>query len=116
MDKIQTHNYVLRWSNELDLDMSDFWWEMVNLNIQKCSIDVRLKWFQYRIVHRILGTNKFLHKANIKNSPLCSLCLEYPETIYHLFWQCEISRLFWENLETLLIEKAGKISVSLIKI
>ena len=108
MDKIQTHNYVLRWSNELDLDMSDFWWEMVNLNIQKCSIDVRLKWFQYRIVHRILGTNKFLHKANIKNSPLCSLCLEYPETIYHLFWQCEISRLFWENLETLLIEKAGK--------
>ena len=88
--------------------MSDSWWERVNLNIQKSNIDVRLKWFQFRIVHRILGTNKLLYKANIKDSPLCNLCSEFPETIYHLFWQCEISRLFWENLERLLVEKTGK--------
>ncbi len=28
-----------------------------------------LKWFQYRINHRILATNEFLHKIKILNSP-----------------------------------------------
>ena len=49
----------------------------------------KLQWFQTRINHRILGTNRSLFKMKITQSPLCSFCRETDETIEHLFWECD---------------------------
>ena len=37
--------------------------------------DTTLRWFQYRISHRILATNEYLFKIKIKDSKLCTFCL-----------------------------------------
>lgn len=89
------HN-ELKW----EVDIPDLCqnWKIINNDIFKLTQDVRLRWFQYRILHRILGTNELLFKMGIKESNLCDLCHVVPETITHVLYECGISQLFWNNL------------------
>ena len=57
-----------------------------------------MRWFQVRLLHRILSTNTFLHKINIKDNNRSSFCNNSPETLTHLFWHCEIVHKFWGDL------------------
>jgi hypothetical protein len=59
-------------------------------NTVKLPMEIRLRWFQYRIIHRIIGTNSFLCKIGIIDSPLCTFCKESSETILHLFVGCRV--------------------------
>ena len=62
--------------------------------------DNYLIWLQYRILHRILGTNYYTHKLKITNSPQCNICKESEETIVHLFCECPKIITLWENITT----------------
>jgi hypothetical protein len=64
--------------------------------------EVKLRWFQARILHRILPTRKYLHMCKIVEDPLCNLCNEDIQTIEHLMWTCSKVKLFWSSLERLL--------------
>ena len=57
--------------------------------------EVKLKWFQIRIVHRIIGTNKTLKWMNMVDDDLCTFCREETEDIEHLFWGCDVIQQFW---------------------
>ncbi len=81
--------FKLTWTMKLNLQNDNKYWKQINLTV-KLPMEVKLQWFQYRIIHRILGTNSLLHKIGIAESPLCSLCTQKPETILHLFWECPI--------------------------
>ena len=66
----------------------------INLNFKfiydipfSCTKD-KLQWLQYRINHRILGTNYLLVKMGIKNSEICSFCNTEQKKLIHLFWNC----------------------------
>ena len=52
---------------------------------------MKLKDFQFKI----LVTKSFLHKINKIDNNICSLCGEYPETLIHLFFECEKAKQFW---------------------
>ena len=88
-----------KWENEFQHEESSLWWESVNLNIKKLSNDCILKWFQYRITHRILGTNLLLHKIGLKDSNLCDFCQNFSESIPHLFIDCIFSMTLWSNVK-----------------
>ena len=60
--------------------------------------DSSLQWFQYRIIHRIIGTNYFLYKIKYKTSAECSFCHDMPETIEHIFWECKHVNFFIAEL------------------
>ena len=47
--------------------------------------DTTLRWFQYRISHRILATNEYLFKLKLKDSKLCRFCNIKHESVIHLF-------------------------------
>ena len=66
----------------------------VNSNTNDCT----LKWFQYRILHRILGTNTLLFKIGISDTIMCSFCHSFPETISHMFYFCSYSQQLWLDL------------------
>ncbi|MGI9312710.1 MAG: reverse transcriptase domain-containing protein [Alphaproteobacteria bacterium] len=70
-------------------------WSSVFLLPFKCVSNPKLKYFQYRFIHRILAVNSFLHKIGIHDSPLCSFCNNYNETLGHLFWDCPVVNQFW---------------------
>ena len=54
--------------------------------------------YQYKILHRILPTNSKLLQYNIKNNDLCDFCLSAPESILHLFCECDITACIWEEI------------------
>ena len=70
-------------------------------------MDTKLKWFQVRLIHRILPTNKFLFICKIKDSPSCTFCRLEDESVIHLFWDCPMIQNFWRGLESLLQQKCS---------
>ena len=72
-------------------------WKRIFLNMYNIK-DSHLRWFEIRIVHRIIPTQKLLHSMGLVISPICDFCEDEVETIMHLFWECPQSRSFWNYL------------------
>ena len=70
------------------------------LKIHKID-DIKLKWLQMRIVHRVIATNVVLKKMGIINCEQCTFCDE-KDSIEHFLWQCYFTRRFWRLLENLI--------------
>ena len=60
----------------------------------------------------MLPSNRFLLKCKITNSSLCDFCNMHEETIIHLFWECQISRFFWNRIEDFLETKGLNVAVN----
>ena len=86
-------------------------WEYLNINTEanfwtaiykicfKSIQDNKFIWFQYRIINNILDTNYYLNKVKIQNYNKCQLCNDSPETISHLFSQCNKVLELWNNVK-----------------
>ena len=68
----------------------------------RASFDPYHKWFQYRILHRILGTQQFLYKIGLSKSPKCLSCQSNTESLFHLFYSCPNAKHLWVQLEKLI--------------
>ena len=73
-------------------------WNSVFGKIAKTTTDTQLKWFQTRLLYRILPTQKYLYLLKIVDSPLCTFCNGEQETIIHLFWDCPFVQSFWVDI------------------
>ena len=85
-----------KWENILN--KYDIEWKNIHFHCTKHTKNTKLCWFQYRIIHRILGTNTFLYKIKVKDCNLCTFCKEEPETIEHLLWGCHQVSDLWHGL------------------
>ena len=96
---------VQKWNTKFEIQDN---WDKIFKRCQKVTKDTRLKWFQLRLLHRILPTNKFLFLCKISESASCTFCKEEEETICHLFWDCRVIQRFWKDfLELLKRQCAG---------
>jgi hypothetical protein len=52
-----------------------------------CNItkDTKLQNFQFKLLHIILPVNSFLYKCGLKETELCTFCMETKENLLHLF-------------------------------
>ena len=66
--------------------------------LRKATLDSKTREFQYKLLHRIIYTNKILYKMGLVPSPMCSFCGNMEETLEHLFIYCDISKHFWSSL------------------
>ena len=90
-----------KWNNYFEnLD-----WSKIFSNIYTTTIDTQLRWFQFRLLHRIIPTQKYLYITKISDDPVCNLCSEEEQDICHLFFECNVSLKFWESLQKLLKEQ-----------
>ena len=64
------------------------------------TIESSLCSFQYKILNNILYLNERLFKFNIVDSPLCSLCGAYNESIKHLFCTYTVTQRLWDQLRS----------------
>ena len=88
-----------------NMEFRDVKWKEV---FKKCFItssDPQLQWFQARVLHRILPTQKYLTLCRITDSSLCAFCNQEIETIEHLLWECVYVLDFWKELAKLIQEK-----------
>ena len=63
---------------------------------------IKLKWFQIKLVHRIIATNVVLMHMGIENNITCFFCPQDRDSINHIFWSCTYVRSFWEQFQTVL--------------
>ena len=89
---------IIKWENEFGRSFENFQWhKMFKLPFILTS-STTTRWFQTRLIHRILSTNTFLTKIGIKQDNKCSFCNDEPETLTHLFWSCPIVSHFWNSI------------------
>ena len=89
-------NNELKWNQ--NLDCPDIPWRLIYKTCFYSVSDNNYVWFQYRIIHRILGVQDNLYKMRISDTDICRLCGEQKETIIHLFSECSKSTTLWQNL------------------
>ena len=88
----------IKWNTILSEPVQD--WKKIYIIPLKCCLSTKLRYFQFRILHRILGVNKYLHSIGISDSNLCTFCSSSVESISHLFWECPVTHQFIQDLQT----------------
>ena len=66
---------------------------------RKITKDSYTRNFQYKILNNILYLNKKLYLFGKVETPLCSYCMLYDESIIHLFWNCLYVKNLWQQLQ-----------------
>ena len=87
-----------KWSNELNLNIGQSEQQTIMKACFNPSNDHTLIWFQYRLIHRILGTRDYTTKIKITSTSKCRLCNNATETIAHLFYYCQKTLDLWNKL------------------
>ena len=92
--KSQEPTAIQKWQ---EIDNKEYDWKNI-LSLPYLAVrDTKLHYFQFRFLHRIPGTNMFLFKINVKDSPLCTFCQRNNETLEHLFWDCDYVSNVWSE-------------------
>ncbi|CAN1175048.1 Putative ribonuclease H protein At1g65750 [Linum perenne] len=60
-------------------------------------IQPKLRFFLWRLCHRILPTIDDLNRRGIELPSLCPVCLRQDETLEHLLFNCTVTRLFLQQ-------------------
>ena len=76
----------------------NFEWNRIYEIPFKVTTNSKARQFQYRILNRILYTNKLLYKMKITDTFKCTFCNEEDETIQHLLFSCKYTELFWKEI------------------
>ena len=85
-----------KWSLHTQISLEN--WKNSFKILKQCTHDTKLRWLQFRILHNILTTNRSVAKFKPEQNPLCQFCKSHSETIYHLLWQCNKVKIFWNDL------------------
>ena len=54
--------------------------------------------FYFNFLHRNIATNKFLLMCKLVESSLCNFCNMEIDSIEHIFWSCQQTQIFWNEL------------------
>ena len=91
------------WNAKITVPL-DVKWETVHKVNFTSTIDTRLRSFYFKLFHKTIALNGFLHKIKRKDSPNCVFCKKTEETMVHLFCDCERVSSIWKALLDLLIQ------------
>ena len=85
------------WAHELHVEISEERWARLYPTTLRLTKSARLRYFQYRILHKRLTTNvsRNVYKSDI--SPVCTFCNRAQETVIHLLWECQKASHIWKT-------------------
>ena len=96
------------WIEALDINVDDIDWASVHDNNFNSTIETQIRAFYFKIFHRAICTNQFLHKIGRSDSPLCYFCQNSIESYIHMFCECDKVRPLWDNLSAFIDKKCGE--------
>jgi hypothetical protein len=70
--------------------------------LHQCTIDRKLRNFQFKLLYKILPTNSLLEKMHVKPNDRCNFCKEEKDSLLHIYWECKSLEFFWTNVNDLL--------------
>ena len=92
------NKYRNQWNQDLNIIIDEKTWRRVFYLCFNTILDNKLVWFQYKLLCRILGTNKLLYQIGRSKDNVCRICKSDTETLVHLFVTCETVRPLWTDL------------------
>ena len=75
----------------------DLWMDCCD-NICQNSESFSIRNFQIKFNNRIIATNHILTKMGILQNSECTFCKKETETLIHLFWNCDLTKVFWDKV------------------
>ena len=108
--KVSPLDTELFWFDTLDMvgDPEDIDWSQTHENNFSCSIETQLRSFYFKIFHKAICTNRFLHRIGRNDSPFCQFCEKIDETLIHLFCECDVIVPLWDNLSDFIKSRTGE--------
>lgn len=101
-----------RWSEELELEISDKQWRYVAALAHKCSISTKLQETNYKLLTHWYSTPDKIHKWDTQKPDTCWRCLSEKGTLAHIWWHCHKIEPFWNEVKVL-IKKITETKVEL---
>ena len=92
--------YIYKRNEELGMNIQEKNWELIFKICLKTVQDNDIIWLQYRVLHRIRGTQYILQKIGKAESSLCLQCNDFPETLLHLFYHYNKSQIIFNEFKT----------------
>lgn len=89
----------LAWSRDLNLNIDIDSWNKIITQVHKITEHTDLTYFQYRIIHRILTTNRIRNKWDSNVDPRCQFCKDSTETPIHLLCDCYYVKPLWHLIQ-----------------
>ena len=71
-------------------------WNKIYSNPFQTATETTLQSFQYKLLHRIIACNHWLHIIGIEKDQNCRTC-KVDDTLVHFFVQCKPATIFWQN-------------------
>ena len=119
MDKYgkQEATALVRWIKDLQMDEQSATeqWEQAFKNLSNI-IAMRLRTFQFKVLHRLHYTNNRLVKFQQAKNEYCRFCDSVPETLIHMYWECPITQRLWMGIWQRIYGEKEVIDVDPVKI
>ena len=87
-----------KWEIDLSIQIHEQDWMGYFDILYSSTNNNKLKFFQYRLLHRFLTTNIDRYNWKQIESSSCQICGLHPETYLHLFIDCEYVKILWAKL------------------
>ena len=101
LNKSPTNNTLKnrkKWNDSFGENIDETEWEKIMLVPWECTVESKLRSFQYHIINRSLVTNKSLYQWNLTESELCQFCNSNIETIEHMLFECIHVKQLWSEI------------------
>ena len=72
--------------------------------IRSVTKNTYIQSFHFRVISRIIATNRFLSIVGIVDDPSCGFCQSDDESIVHLFWSCTFVQSFIEDMKAYFLQ------------
>ena len=88
------------WYSELGGEITHEEYNKAHKQLYVTSNVPKLHSFQYRLLQHAIVLNPHLYHCGIKPTKNCSFCNMYPETLRHIFLDCEAVQPLWKEAAT----------------
>ena len=105
-NKVKECKALTKWKSFLDFQ-DVLWGSYCQIPFQS-TIDINMRWFQIKILNRILYMKDSLLRFGVVADKKCTFCSNNDETIIHVFCFCNYSNEVWSKLEFWIFRNTGE--------
>jgi exonuclease III len=87
-----------KWLHDLNIDFECSTWSHAYYLPYMSTLDADLRYFQFRILHRILTTNHLKKIIGVNEDDRCTFCKLESETLLHIFTECVHVKPIWSDM------------------
>ena len=84
-------------------------------SLWKLRIPNKIKVFKWRACNEILPTKLNLSKRRVIDDAMCPICLRFPESVVHAFWECDVARDVWVG-SLKILQKRGSVMADMVQL